>query len=352
MSRFITTENNKGEIPGKPIFIGNQKQKEININLIAYKEDSFVEKELNDINQIFNYIENSYNVWINIDGIHDVEKVKKICNAFNIHTLIIEDIVNTGLRSKSEIEDDYIFTVIKMMFLLNNQTLNAEQVSMYLTKNILLTFQERKGDVFEPIRERIRNKKGRIRSYSLGYLKYSLLDIIVDNYSSLVELFGEKVEDLEDRILLHPTRNILEDINKNKVELNYFKKNIRPAKESLNNFKIHRTNLISKKEQLFFNDLNDYIIRVYDSLDYSKNMLSEQLTVYSTNVNYKLNEIMKLLTIISVVFIPITFIAGIYGTNFKYIPELNLKYGYFIMWSIIIFVAVSMLIFFKKKQWF
>ena len=350
--RFIVGQKNKAEIPGKPIFIGTKKQDKVQINLIAYDEEKFTEVEISDMSEISTYLSTYKNVWINVNGIHEVEFIKSLCALFNIHTLLVEDIVNTGLRSKSYLDDDYIFTVIKMMFLGKDQTLHAEQLSMYLTKHVLLTFQERKGDVFDPIRERIRHKKGRIRNYNLSYLKYCLLDVIVDNYNNLIEVFGENVEDLEDRILLSPSKDILEDINKNKIELNYFKKSIRPARETISNFKNLKSSLITKKEQLFFNDLNELIHRVYDTLENYKSMLSEQLTVYSTNVNYKLNEIMKLLTIISVVFIPITFIVGIYGTNFSNIPELKLEYGYYLMWMIIVIVAVSMLIFFKKKKWF
>ncbi|CAL2095643.1 Magnesium transport protein CorA [Tenacibaculum sp. 190524A02b] len=350
--RFTIRQKNKSEIPGKPIFIGTQKQDNIYITLIAFDDNQFIEIEILEIEEIFSYLSQYKNAWINIDGIHDVELIKMICERFDIHSLLIEDIVNTGVRSKSDIEDDFIFTVIKMMFLGKDQTLHSEQLSMFLTKNVLLTFQEKKGDVFDPIRERIRNKKGRIRSYNLSYLKYCLLDVIIDNYNYLIEIFGENVEELEDRILSNPSKNVLEDINKNKIELNYFKKNIRPARETINNFKNYKTPLITKREQPFYNDLNELINRIYETLENYKMMLSEQLTVYSTNVNYKLNEIMKLLTIFSVVFIPITFIAGIYGTNFNNVPELKLEYGYFYMWGIIIIVTISMLVFFKKKKWF
>lgn len=350
--RFVTQQKNKSEIPGKPIFIGKHRQDKIEINLIGFDDEKFVEIEIIEIESILKYVSEYKNVWVNVDGIHNVELIKKICEMFNIHTLLIEDIVNTGSRTKSDIEEDYVFTLIKMMFIDKDQTLHAEQLSLFLTRNILLTFQEKKGDIFDPIRDRIRNKKGRIRSNNLSYLKYCLLDTIVDNYNFLVETFGKNVEELEDRILSNPHKDTLEDINKNKIELNYFKKNIRPAKEAISNYKNYKTPLISKKEQLFYNDLNDLISRVYDTLENYKSMLSEQLTVYSTNVNYKLNEIMKLLTIFSVIFIPITFIVGVYGTNFNNIPETKLEYGYFFMWIIIILVTILMLIFFKKKKWF
>lgn len=350
--RFITRQKNRGEIPGKPVFIGTQKEDKTHINLIAYDAENFIEVAINDVNEINEYSQQFKNVWVNIDGIHDVECIKTICNLFGIHTLVIEDIVNTGQRAKSEIDEDSIFTVMKMMFLSKDETLHAEQLSIFLQSNVLLTFQEKQGDVFDPIRERIRNKKGRIRNSNLSYLNYCLLDIIVDNYNYLIEVFGENVEDLEDKILSHPTNDILQDINKNKIELNYFRKTIRPARDSISNFKTYKTPLITKKEQIFYNDLHDYIDRVYETIENYKSMLSEQLTVYSTNVNQKLNEIMKLLTIFSVVFIPITFIAGIYGTNFTNIPELQWKKGYYYMWIFIVFIAAAMLLFFKRKKWF
>ncbi len=354
MTRFIIKQKNtKHVIPGSPVFVGNQKEENTRIRLIGYDENILEEIELTNINQLTDYLEKYNKIWINIDGLHDVELIRQIGRLFKIHTLILEDIVNTGQRPKVDIEEAYIFTSIKMMFLnKEKRQLEAEQISMYLLKNVLITFQEKQGDVFEPVRERLRNKTGRVRNYNVTYLKYSLLDIIVDNYNFLMETFGEKVEDLEDKILLQPNKNILEEINRNKIELNYFRKAIRPAREAISNFKDFKTDLITKKEQPFFNDLYDLVQRSYDAVENYKNMLSEQLTVYSTNVNNRLNDIMKILTIFSVVFIPITFIAGIYGTNFEYIPELSYKYGYFVMLGAICLIVLVMLAFFKHKKWF
>ncbi|WP_369049156.1 magnesium/cobalt transporter CorA [Tenacibaculum sp. UWU-22] len=354
MARFIINQKNtKNVIPGSPVFIGQQKQATIKITLIGYDVDNFVEIELQDIAQATNYFKKYKNCWINIDGLHDVECIKKIGIQFNLHTLIIEDIVHTGQRPKVEIDEDYIFTIIKKIFFdKEKRELDSEQISLYLTKNILLTFQEKQGDTFESIRDRIRTKKGRIRSSSIAYLKYCLLDLIVDNYNFLIEDFGNKIEDLEDKILLQPNASILQTINSYKFELNYFRKTIRPVYESFSNFKAFKTNLITIKEQPFFNDLNDLIQHTYDAVENYKNMLNDQLTVYSTNVNNRLNDIMKLLTIFSVVFIPITFIVGVYGTNFEYIPELTYKKGYFVMWGVIVFIAVFMAGYFKYKKWF
>ena len=354
MTRFITKQKNtKHIIPGNPVFVGNQKEENSRIRLIGYDEDEFIEVELQAIDEFSNYLNKYEKIWINIDGLHDIELLEEIGRLFDIHTLVLEDIANTGQRPKVDVEENYIFTSIKMMFLDEKRhRLEAEQISMYLLKDILITFQEKQGDIFEPVRERLRNKKGRVRSYNATYLKYCLLDLIVDNYNFLMEIFGEKVEDLEDEILLEPNKNILEEINKNKIELNYFRKAIRPAREAISKFKGLKTDLITKKEQPFFNDLHDLIQRSYDLVENYKNMLSEQLTVYSTNVNNRLNDIMKILTIFSVVFIPITFITGIYGTNFEYIPELTYRYGYYTMLGVIVLIVIIMLGYFKHKKWF
>ena len=354
MTRFITTQKfRKRSIPGNPIFIGNQKQENTRIRLIAYNDTSFEEIEVKTLDNIVSYTQKYKNVWINIDGLHNVEIIKNIGTLFNLHTLIIEDIVHTGQIPKVNIEDEYIFTIIKMMFLDSKKhQLEAEQISMYLSNNVLLTFQEKEGDIFEPIRERLRTKKGRLRNSNLTYLKYCLLDLIIDNYAFLMEVFGIKVEDLEDKILLQPSKNTLEEINKNKFELNYFRKIIRPTKEVISNFKEFKTTLITKKEQPFFNDLNELTQRVYENIENYKNMLSEQLIVYSTNVNNRLNDIMKILTIFSVIFIPITFIVGVYGTNFENIPELKYHNGYYTMWGVIIAIVLTMIGYFKYKKWF
>lgn len=352
--RFTTKQQKTvGQIPGELIFIGEQKKGNVYIEVIAYDDDNFTETSINSIQKISYFINNYKNVWVNINGLHDIKLISELEGFLNIHTLILEDIVNTAQRPKVDIEENYIFTIIKMLSLKKEtQTIDSEQISMYLSENILLTFQEKEGDVFEVVRDRLRNKSGRIRSFNTAYLKYSLLDTILDNYMFLMEVFGEKVEQLEDTILSEPNKYTLSQINRTKLELNYFRKAIKPAKEGLLNFKNLKTELINDEEQLFFNDLIDLIQRVNDSLDTYKSMLSEQLTVYSTNVNNGLNDIMKLLTMFSAVFIPITFIVGIYGTNFDNIPELKYSHGYFVMWGVIILIVISMMSYFKYKKWF
>lgn len=352
--RFLTKQNEViGQAPGKLIFVGNKKQDFTRIQLFAYNEDSYVEVILNSINEIENYKKKYDTIWVNIDGLHNVNEIKKIGQYFKLHTLLLEDIVHTGQRATINIDADYIFFIVKMMKLNHqNDKLDAEQFSMYLNEDVLLTFQEAVGDVFEPVRNRIRKKQGRIRNMKLDYLAYCLLDSIADNYNSIMEYFGYQIEELEDKILLQPNSNILQDINRFKIELNYFRKSIRPAREAILNIKNADTELITDESSPFYDDLIDLISRAYESVENYKNMLSEQLTVYSINVNNKLNDIMKVLTIFSAVFIPLSFIAGVYGTNFDNVPELHYKYSYFIMWGLMILIAISMLAYFKYKKWF
>lgn len=352
--RFLKKqEETIGQPPGKLIFVGDKKQDFVRLRMIAYNSNDYIEKYIKYIEDIEAYQKDYDNIWVNIDGLHDTKQILKIGKYFKIHSLIQEDIVHTGQRPRTDASDKYIFNTIKMMRLDEEQLqLDAEQFSMYLTKDTLITFQERVGDVFEPVRERIRNKQGRVRQKGLDYLGYSLLDCIVDNYNFIMEFFGSEIEDLEDRILLQANKNTLQDINRLKIELNYFRKTIRPAREAILDLKTSDSQLIAENTIPFFDDLGDHIQRSYDAVENYKGMLSEQLTVYSTNVNNRLNDIMKVLTIFSATFIPLTFIAGIYGTNFEHIPELKYQYSYYIMWGVMFFVALIMLGYFKYKKWF
>lgn len=352
--RFLKRDNKtKNQMPGKVIFVGDKKQNFTKTTLFGYNENDYIEIELKHISEAEKYISKFKNIWINIDGLHDISKIKEVGEYFKLHSLIQEDIVHTGQRAKIDIEDSYIFFIIKMMKIgAKSLQLDAEQFSMYLNGNVLLTFQEVTGDIFNSIRSRIRNKSGRIRKKGLDYLAYCLLDNIIDKYNIIMELFGCQIEELEDKILLQPNSNVLQEINNYKIELNFFRKSIRPIREAILELDSSDTELITKNTKPFYDDLTDSISRAYESVDSYKNMLSEQLTVYSINVNNKMNDIMKILTIFSAIFIPISFIVGVYGTNFENIPELKYQNGYFIMWGGIIIIALLMLGYFKYKKWF
>lgn len=222
---------------------------------------------------------------------------------------------------------------------------------MVLGKSFLLTVQEQPGDVFEPVRERIRKQKGRIRKVGIDYLAYALLDTIVDNYIFIIERLGEQIEDIEDEILDNPNQDVLTRINAYKREMNYLRKSIRPARELILQLSKHDSDLVQEQTLPFLKDLLDLVTQAVEVIDTYRDMLSDHLDIYNTGVNNRLNEIMKILTIFSAIFIPLTFIAGIYGTNFKYLPELNYRYSYFALWGVMVVIALGMVRFFRRKKW-
>jgi magnesium transporter len=354
MARFYKNrEANKGLAPGSLVFIGNKKVENIRIRVIDYDKAGLKEQELKDIMQGAVYKETNTVTWINIDGLHDIDVINEVGKAFELHPLLLEDILNTGQRPKMEEFDNCLFIVLKMLrYDDEKQIILAEQLSMILGRTFLITFQERVGDVFEPVRERIRKQKGRIRVAGIDYLAYALLDTVVDNYIYLISRFGEKIEDIEVGILEDTSTKTLENINNYKRELSYIRKSIRPTKEFISKLPRLESEFIREDTKPFLNDLQDLITQATDGIDMYTEMLSDQLNIYNSSVSNKMNDVMKILTIFAAIFIPLTFIAGIYGTNFEYLPELHFKYSYFIFWGIMITVAISMLLFFKRRDWF
>jgi magnesium transporter len=353
MARFYKNkEKNKGLAPGTPVFIGNHKSDEILIRLIDYDQSSLKEEVISDIKAAKSLVDSKTVSWINTDGLEDIELLKEIGEIFQLHPLILEDIVNTGQRPKFEEYDECIFLVIKMLFWdAQKEMINAEQLSLVITENVLLTFQERKGDVFEPVRERIRKQKGRIRATGVDYLAYTLLDTVIDNYLYLNARLGEQIEDLEIEILDNPEQNVLDKINLYKRELKYIRKSIRPVRELVLKLVRSESELLTELLNPFLKDLEDLTTQANEMVDTYTDMLSDYLNMYHMGISNRMNDIMKVLTIFAAIFIPLTFIAGIYGTNFEYLPELHFKYSYFILWGVMIAIAGGMLIYFKRKKW-
>lgn len=354
MARFLKKrEQSKGLAPGSLVFIGNKKTENIRIRVIDYDQGKLDEGELKNIKDGTTFKETNTVTWINVDGLHDLNVIKEIGESFDIHPLLLEDILNTGQRPKLEEFDDCIFIVLKMLrYDKEQQIIIAEQISLVLGKTFLLTFQEQPGDVFDPVRERIRKQKGRIRSAGIDYLAYALLDIVVDNYVHIIERMGEQIEDLEEDVLTNPQPAVMEKINIFKREMNFLRKLIRPAREAIMQLSKSDSDLIHEDTVPFLKDLQDHITQAAEAIDTYRDMLSDQLNIYNSTVSNRMNDIMKVLTIFAAIFIPLTFIAGIYGTNFEYLPELHFKYSYFIFWGFLLLVAVVMLAFFKRKKWF
>lgn len=353
MSRFIKKRDaSKGLAPGSLVFIGSKKVDNVRIRVIDYDNSKLNEDALQDVSEGKDYLETNTVSWINIDGVHDDKVIQKVGDLFELHPLLLEDIMNTGQRPKFEEFDNCLFIVSKMLrYDKEKKRVVSEQLSMVIGKNFLLTFQEQPGDVFEPVRDRIRKQKGRIRGTGIDYLAYALLDTVVDNYISIIERLGEKIEDIEDEVLIDPQQSSVEKITSYKSEMNYLRKTIRPLKDAIMQLLRVDSDFIKNDTLQFLKDLFDLITHATEIIDTYREMLSDQLNIYNSSMSNKMNEIMKVLTIFAAIFIPLTFIAGIYGTNFEYLPELHFKYSYFIFWGVMIVVAVTLLIFFKRKKW-
>ena len=353
MARFFKKrEEIKGMPPGSLIFIGNKKVDNIRIRVIDYDGTQLKEGELKDIVEGAIYKQTNTVTWINVDGLHDLSLMKEIGQTFDLHPLLMEDILNTGQRPKLEEFDNCLFVVLKMLrYDTEKQMIVSEQLSLVLGETFLLTFQEQPGDVFEPVRDRIRKQKARIRASGIDYLAYALMDCVVENYVFIIERLGEQIEDIEEEILGSADSAVMEKINAFKREMNFIRKSVRPAREAILQLSKLDSELINDQTLPFLKDLQDLITHAAEVIDTYRDMLSDQLNLYNSVVGNRMNDIMKVLTIFAAIFIPLTFIAGIYGTNFEYLPELKFKYSYFIFWSVMLSVAVVMLIYFRKKKW-
>ncbi|MCF7807800.1 MAG: magnesium/cobalt transporter CorA [Candidatus Marinimicrobia bacterium] len=353
MARFHKkTDKRVGLGPGSFVFVGSQKEEEPRIRLIDYELEQLTEKEITDSASLKVLISTKTVSWINIDGIHDIDLMKNIASSFEFHPLLVDDILNTGQRPKIVLYDDMIFIVMKMLaYDESSHRIQAEQVSMVFGKNFILTFQEQRGDVFEPVRNRIRRQKGRIRVSGVDYLAYALMDVIVDNYNYIIERMGEMIEELEVSILSDPTPDIMEEINDYKREMIYLRKSIRPIREAVQNMIKSDNDLLHSENIPFYRDLEDHVTHALETVDNYRDMLSDQLNIYNSVVSNRMNDIMKVLTIFAAIFIPLTFIAGVYGTNFEYLPELQYRYSYFVFWGVLLVVGGIMLGYFRRKKW-
>ncbi|MDD4294302.1 MAG: magnesium/cobalt transporter CorA [Candidatus Omnitrophica bacterium] len=341
-----------GHLPGELIHIGENTGKKVKVSVMDYDPDAFREKTDINIDEALSFKDNNSITWINVDGLHELGIIEKIGNKFGLHSLTLEDIVNTGQRPKFEDFESYIFIVLKMvMFDDKNKEITAEQVSFILGEDFVVSFQEKEGDVFDPIRERIRKAKGRVRKMKADYLAYSLIDAVIDNYFSILEKLDDKIEIIEETLISNPEPNTLGDIYKLKRDIIFLKKSIWPLREAVNSLERTESDIISENMGVFFRDIYDHTIQAIDTVETFRDMVSGMLDIYLSSISNRMNEIMKVLTIFAAIFIPLTFIAGIYGMNFEFIPELKWKWGYFMALSIMFLLGTGMLFYFRKKKW-
>ena len=338
--------------PGTMVSIGTAPVGEPILTLIDYAEESFEERELKAAEDCLAYKGKQSVSWINVVSSHNIDTVSEIGKRFGLHPLVLEDIVNSAQRPKAEDFGDYIFVVLKMLSIDDSGSgLLGEQVSIIIGPDYVISFQEKPGDVFEPLRDRIRKSKGRIRKAGADYLAYALLDAIVDNYFAIVEWFSDETDEIEDGLIAAPTTEILENIYSLKREVLFVKKSVWPLREVINNLQRSESPLIKDETRVYLRDVYDHTIQVIDTIESVREIIAAMRDTYLSSVSNRMNEVMKVLTIIATIFIPITFVAGIYGMNFEFMPELGWPWGYFGALGVMGAVGMTMLIFFRRKGW-
>ena len=338
--------------PGTFIHIGEKSTEKVTITIFDYNETHIEEKAVDKVEECFPYKDTPNVTWINVNGVHDPEIIRKIGEHFNIHPLILEDILNTGQRPKYDDFDDYIFIVLKMLYYETNvNELMIEQVSLLIGKNYVISFQEKKGDVFNPIRDRLIKAKGRIRKMNADYLAYALLDAVVDNYFTILEQIGDKIETLEEELIDNPNPQTLQTIHDLKRDAIYLRKSIWPLREVVSNLERGESSLIYESTRIYLRDVYDHTIQVIDTVETLRDVISGMLDIYLSSISNKMNEVMKTLTIFAAIFIPLTFIAGLYGMNFEFMPELKLRWAYPAILFFMLSVGISLVIYFRKKKW-
>ena len=354
MPKLMKNRSRKSGLPpGTLIHIGEQKAEKPKITIIDYDDSSFQEKAVEEISECYPFRNKLSVTWINVEGLHRVEILEKLGECFGLHPLVLEDILNTDQRPKMEDYGDYLYIVLKMLhFEEVKGTVETEQISLVLGEHFVISFQEGlDGDVFQPVRERLRNNKGRIRKLGADYLVYSLIDAIVDNYFDILERTGESIEDIEEKVLGNPSTATLNDIHFLKREMIFLRKAVWPLREVVSGLERGDSALVKGSTKVFLRDIYDHTIQVIDTIETFRDMASGMLDIYLSSVNNRMSAVMKVLTIIATIFMPLTFIAGVYGMNFKYMPELEWRWSYPVLWAIIVLIAASMVAYFKKKEW-
>jgi magnesium transporter len=338
--------------PGTLLHIGKRKSKKQRITVFDFDESEVQDFQCKKVEDCFPFKNRKSVSWINIDGLHNTDNISKIGEHFNIHPLVLEDILNTKIRPQIEEYDDYVFISLKMLGLSENQDrINSEQLSFILGENYVLTFQEKRGDIFDGLRNRIKEGKGVIRKRGNDYLLYRLIDTVVDHYYFIIENYSERIEKLEEKVLEEEGDEFVFDVQSMKRRVTSLRRQILPLREILTVLKKDENEVLQESTRLFVSDVYDHILHILDSIDSQKEALTSMLELHTSLLGHKMNQIMKVLTIMASIFIPLTFVAGIYGMNFEHMPELGWKYGYFGVWGLMLLIFIGMLFYFRRKKW-
>ncbi len=339
--------------PGSLIHIGEKKVRDSRIHIMDYDENSLREKNAAVLEECYPFKDTATVTWIDIEGLKDISLLDHLGNGYGLHPLILEDILNTDQRPKLDDMEGYIYVVLKMLdFQPASKDIISEQISIVFGKNFVISFQEgREGDLFEPLRERIRGNKGRVTKSGPDYLAYSILDSIIDRYFLILEKIAEKIEILEEDLISNPAPEALHQIHALKQEMIFLRKSVWPLREVISRLEKSDSALIRQATKIYLRDIYDHTIQIIDTIETYREMLSGMLDIYLSSVSNRMNEVMKVLTIIATIFMPLTFLAGIYGMNFRFMPEIGWRWGYPLVLIIMLAVGGVMVYFFKKKNW-
>jgi magnesium transporter len=320
------------------------------ITIIQFNESFIQETVINNLSELKDYTTGNLVTWINVDGIHDASVIERLGIMYEIHPLTLEDVTNTDQRAKFEDYESYIVVMMKM---LNYDTeLHSEQLSIVLKSNLVITFQENQGvDAFSPIRKRLKEAKGRVRRFGADYLCYALIDAVVDAYFNILEIVGDKIELIDEQLIAGPQPNTMQVLHTMKREMIYLRKAVWPMRDMIGTMERSQTELIKPSTDLYLRDVHDHVVRVIETIENYRDLINGIMDLYLSSLSNKLNEVMKVLTIISTLFIPVTFIVGVYGMNFDYMPELRSPYGYAVTWIIMLSIMLSLIYYFRRKKW-
>lgn len=341
-----------GKAPGTGGYVGSKNRETTDIEIIDYSKENFATLHTQEVEDAFKFKTTDQVTWINVNGLNMIDEIGKLGQYYGLHPLAMEDVLNTDHRPKVDEYDDYLFVVLKMLYFNKDGQFVIEHISMVVGDTYVLTFQELDEDIFHFIRDRIAKPDSKIRSSKADYLAFAIIDTIVDNYFAVVEEFGDRIEEMEDQLFDQaPIDSSPKDIQELKKEILRIRRNVFPLREVISRLEKTEHRVIDDKTRDYFRDVYDHIIQINENIEIYRDMVWGLMDMYMTTVSNKMNNIMKVLTIIATIFIPLTFVVGVYGMNFDHMPELHYRYSYYIIWGIMISLFLAMLYFFRKRGW-
>ena len=353
MLRFKTRSNTTvGLAPGTMVHVGDQKVAKTRITVMDYDEAHLEEREVDCAEACAVFRTTPTVTWVNVVGLHDLATIEKLGQEFGLHPLLLEDVVNTDQRSKTEDFENYLFSVLKMViYNAQEDEIQVEQVSLVMGDGFVISFQEAPGDVFDPVRDRIRKSGSRLRSLKADYLAYALIDAIVDGYFVVLEHLGDRIEGVEDQLIADPTPAALQEMHDLRQEMIVLRKSAWPLREVVTGVERADSSLVQPSTAVYLRDVQDHVFQIVDAIETFRDMVASMMDIYLSSISNRLNSVMKVLTIIATIFIPLTFIVGLYGMNFRHMPELEWRWGYPMVLAVIATVVVFMLSYFRRRRW-